>query len=63
MIQARDPGLVGKPFFAEFDPEATWLTDLKPAFADRFPFDPDPVSTVPGFWPPAVSPEVFEPAS
>jgi KamA family protein len=63
MIQARDPGLVGKPFFAEFDPEATWLTDLKPAYADRFPFDPDPVSTVPGFWPPAVSPEVFEPAS
>jgi L-lysine 2,3-aminomutase len=63
MIQARDPALVGKPFFAAFDPEATWLTDLKPAFADRFPFDPDPVSTVQGFWSPAVSPEVFEPAS
>jgi KamA family protein len=36
-IQARDPGLVGRPFFAKFDPDATWLTDLKPAF-DDFPF-------------------------
>ncbi|NJC65494.1 lysine 2,3-aminomutase [Planosporangium flavigriseum] len=32
LIQARDPGLVGRPFFAAFDPAATWLTDLKPAF-------------------------------
>ncbi len=40
MIQARDPRLVGTPFFARFDPQATWLTDLVPAFADRFPWDP-----------------------
>lgn len=39
LIQARDPALVGRPFFARYDPNATWLTDLKPAFADRFPFD------------------------
>jgi KamA family protein len=39
MIQARDPSLVGRPFFASFDPDATWLTDLQPAFADRFPFE------------------------
>lgn len=39
MIQARDPKLVGKPFFAQYDPEAVWLHDLKPAFADRFPFE------------------------
>lgn len=39
MLQARDANLVGRPFFARFDPEAVWLTDLKPAFADRFPFD------------------------
>ena len=39
MIQARDPKLVGRPFFAHFDPRATWLDDLKPAFADRFPFE------------------------
>ena len=39
MIQARNPRLVGTPFFARFDPQATWLTDLEPAFADRFPWD------------------------
>jgi KamA family protein len=58
MIQARDPSLVGRPFFARFDPEATWLSDLVPAFADRFPFEPDP-GELPGMW----APEVFEPAS
>src|SRR5260370_41062891 len=25
MIQARDPGLVGKPFFARWDPGGIWL--------------------------------------
>jgi KamA family protein len=39
MIQARDPSLVGRPFFAQFDPTAVWLSDLRPAFADRFPFE------------------------
>ncbi len=39
MIQARDPSLVGRPFFARYDPSAVWLTDLEPAFADRFPFE------------------------
>jgi L-lysine 2,3-aminomutase len=42
MIQARDPSLVGRPFYAQFDPEAIWLSDLVPAFAPRFPFEPDP---------------------
>jgi KamA family protein len=45
MIQARDPSLVGRPFFARFDPDAVWLSDLRPAFADRFPFDPDPADS------------------
>ncbi|MBO0822006.1 MAG: lysine 2,3-aminomutase [Nocardiopsaceae bacterium] len=40
MLQARDPSLVGRPFFARYDPKAVWLTDLTPAFADRFPFEP-----------------------
>jgi len=40
LIQARDPSLVGRPFFARYNPEATWLTELEPAFADHFPFDP-----------------------
>jgi L-lysine 2,3-aminomutase len=37
-IQCRDSDLVGKPFFAEYDPGAVWLDDLKPAFADTFPW-------------------------
>jgi L-lysine 2,3-aminomutase len=40
MIQARDPALVGLPFFARFDPAATWLTALEPVFSDRFPWEP-----------------------
>lgn len=31
-LQARDSELVGRPFFAEFDPQARWLDDLKPVF-------------------------------
>ncbi|GAB4384097.1 MAG: KamA family radical SAM protein [Phycisphaerales bacterium] len=29
-LQARDPSLVRRPFFARFDPDATWFTDLQP---------------------------------
>jgi KamA family protein len=50
MIQARDPKLVGSPFFARFDPDATWLTDLEPVFAPRFPYEPVP-EELPGLWP------------
>ena len=62
MLQARDPSLVGRPFFAQFDPLATWLTDLEPAFADRFPFDPSPYESaesgteLPGSWPDELAP-------
>jgi hypothetical protein len=39
--QARDPSWVGRVFFATYDPEATWLSDLKPAFgAKEFFFEP-----------------------
>jgi L-lysine 2,3-aminomutase len=31
-LQARNPDWVRRPFFAKYDPEATWLTDLRPAF-------------------------------
>jgi KamA family protein len=34
-LQARDPDWVGRPFFARYDPEATWLDDLKPAFGEE----------------------------
>jgi hypothetical protein len=70
MLQARDPSQVGRPFFARFDPLANWLTDLEPAFADRFPFDPAPYEPYesgesgtrelpgefPGVWPSELAP-------
>lgn len=33
-LQGRDPGWVGKPFFAKFDPNAIWIDDLEPAFGE-----------------------------
>lgn len=36
-LQGRNPNWVARPFFAKYDPDATWLTDLKPAFGeDKF---------------------------
>jgi hypothetical protein len=35
LIQARDPGWVGRPFFARFDAQATWLDQLRPAFGEE----------------------------
>jgi KamA family protein len=29
-LQARDPDVVGRPFFAEYNESATWVTDLHP---------------------------------
>jgi L-lysine 2,3-aminomutase len=52
MIQAQDPSLVGRRFFARFDPGAVWLSDLEPTSATRFPFEPPP-----GLW----SPESLSP--
>lgn len=34
-LQARDPGWIGKPFFAQYDPEAIWIDELKPAQGDK----------------------------
>jgi hypothetical protein len=44
---------VGTPFFARFNPAATWLTDLEPVFTDRFPYEPAEVvpDELPGLWP------------
>lgn len=33
-LQARNPAWVGRPFFARYDPAATWLDDLEPAFGE-----------------------------
>jgi L-lysine 2,3-aminomutase len=42
-LQARNPDWVRRPFYAKFDPAATWLDDLQPAFgAERFFFDTAP---------------------
>lgn len=35
-LQGRNPDWVGKPFFAEYNEEALWIDDLKPAFSDKF---------------------------
>ncbi len=41
-LQARNPDWVRKPFYAKFDPEATWLDDLVPAFGEKkFFFETD----------------------
>ncbi len=41
-LQGRNPDWVGKPFFAKFDPEATWFDELKPAFGEeKFFFEED----------------------
>lgn len=39
-LQGRDSDWVGRPFFAEYNPRATWIDDLKPAFgAEKFFFE------------------------
>lgn len=35
LLQARNPDDVHRPFFATFDPKASWWTDLKPAFGEE----------------------------
>jgi hypothetical protein len=32
---------VCRPFFAKYDPEATWYDQLEPAFGDKFFFEPE----------------------
>lgn len=40
MLQGRNPNWVARPFFAKYDPNAIWMSDLKPAFdEDRFFFE------------------------
>lgn len=48
MLQARNPSWVNKPFFAQYDKDAAWVTDLKPAFGEShfffesgYPKNPD----------------------
>ncbi|SIT65785.1 L-lysine 2,3-aminomutase [Ectothiorhodosinus mongolicus] len=47
-IQARNPDWVQQPFFAQYDPKATWLDQLKPAFgADKFFFSDEYAAMTP----------------
>lgn len=40
-LRARDTSWVGRPFFARYDADATWLDQLRPAFGEReFFFEP-----------------------
>lgn len=42
LLQARNPEWTGRPFFARWDPTATWFDDLQPAFGDKeFFFEPE----------------------
>jgi L-lysine 2,3-aminomutase len=34
-IQGRNKDWVQRPFFAEYNPDATWIDDLKPAFGEK----------------------------
>ena len=41
-IQGRDPDWVGRPFFAKYDPNAIWLSDLEPLdHEENFFFEED----------------------
>ena len=44
-LQARNPDWVRRPFYAKFDPEATWLDDLVPAFGEPHFFFDEPAAT------------------
>jgi KamA family protein len=53
-LQARQPDWVRRPFFAKYDPHATWLDELRPAFGEaKFFFETEekvpesPLSFVP----------------
>lgn len=41
-LQGRNPDWNGRPFFAQYDPKATWLDQLRPAFGEeKFFFEKD----------------------
>ncbi len=38
-LQGRNPKWVGQPFFAKYNDKALWISDLEPAFTDKFMFE------------------------
>jgi L-lysine 2,3-aminomutase len=53
MVQGRDPEWANRVFFAQFDSQARWLDDLRPAFGEhQFFFDPYIRAMYEGQWQP-----------
>ena len=51
-LQGRNPDWVGRPFYAAYDPKATWFDHLKPAFGqEKFFFTDEFNAMVEGRWP------------
>jgi KamA family protein len=46
MIQGRNPDWAARPFFAKYDEDAIWYTDLKPAFEDEKFFFTDELNEI-----------------
>lgn len=42
MIQGRNPAWTYRPFFAKFDPRATWIDELEPYGTDKFIWEAEP---------------------
>ena len=45
-LQGRNPEWVARPFFAKYDPEATWLNTLQPAFGEEKFFFEDELESI-----------------
>lgn len=45
-LQGRNPDWVGRPFFAAYDPKATWLDQLRPAFGQEKFFFTDEINAM-----------------
>ena len=45
-LQGRNPDWVARPFFAKFDPKATWLNMLQPAFGEQKFFFEEELETI-----------------
>ncbi len=45
-VQARNPEWTNRPFFAKYDPTASWLNDLKPALGEKEFFFTDAMSEI-----------------
>ena len=47
-LQGRNPEWVGRPFFAAYNPDATWLNHLRPAFGEEKFFFEDELAEMTG---------------